>query len=108
MATTTSMLPNRRILGNHSISVLEVIASHNRISIEELLQALPWMRWGELFSIVGSFREEGVVVLDRKGFDFDVRMNLSCVSRSFRQNKPHFCPKHKQLSGSGGRHLTRS
>ena len=77
MAATIHMPPNRSISGKNRCSVLEVIAGQSSISIEGLLQAFPRVRWGELFSILNSLKEEGVIVLDQKGFDFIVRINES-------------------------------
>lgn len=111
MAIKTHILPSDGIQSQYRVFVLEVIASRKRISIEELLDALPWMRWGELFSILGSFSKEGVVVLDRRGLDFDVRMNESRLSFGSGLELSSFCLKRKHISGQtrqSKRYLTRS
>jgi hypothetical protein len=43
------------------------------VTIEELLEHLPLMRWGHLFSILGECLQEGSVILCQKEFQFEVR-----------------------------------
>ena len=108
MATTTHIPPNQRISEKHRFSVLEILSSHYCISIEGLLRALPWIRWGELFSILSSLKEEGVVVLDQKGFDFVVRINESCFSGVVFSDQSSCCSNIGQFSNDNNRQLTRS
>ncbi|MEO6203486.1 MAG: hypothetical protein ABIP82_09770 [Nitrospirales bacterium] len=54
-------------------AVLGVISANQSVTIEELSNYLPWMRWGYLFSILGVCLHEGSVILCQKDFQFEVR-----------------------------------
>lgn len=54
-------------------AVLGVISAKQSVTIEELSNYLPWMRWGYLFSILGGCLHEGSVILCQKEFQFEVR-----------------------------------
>ena len=53
--------------------VLAVISANPGVTIEALLEHLPWMRWGYLFSILEECLQEGSVILCQKEFQFEVR-----------------------------------
>lgn len=53
--------------------VLDVISAKQSVTIEELSNYVPWMRWGYLFSILGECLHEGSVILCQKEFQFEVR-----------------------------------
>ena len=53
--------------------VLAVISANPGVTIEALLEHLPWMRWGHLFSILEECLQEGSVILCQKEFQFEVR-----------------------------------
>lgn len=108
MATKAHMLSSQGIQSHHRLSVMEVIASRQMISVDDLLHALPWMRWSELFSILCVFREEDVVVLDQRGFAFDVRMNVSRGLQGSAPRKSSYCSKVKHFLKASDRQLTRS
>jgi hypothetical protein len=59
--------------GKDCEAVLAVISGGPSVTIEELLHHLPWMRWGDLFSILGECLQEGSVILCQKEFQFEVR-----------------------------------
>jgi hypothetical protein len=54
-------------------AVLAVISENPSVTIEELLRHLPWMRWGDLFSVLGGCLQEGLVILCQKEFQFEIR-----------------------------------
>lgn len=54
-------------------AVLAVISANPSVTIEELLWHLPWMRWGDLFSVLGGCLQEGLVILCQKEFQFEIR-----------------------------------
>ncbi|GJL59398.1 MAG: hypothetical protein NPIRA03_22550 [Nitrospirales bacterium] len=58
---------------NDHDQVLAVISASPGVTIEDLLEHLPWMRWGHLFSILGECLQEGTVILCQKEFQFEVR-----------------------------------
>ena len=108
MRTTTHKLPIRSLPGKDRFMVLEVIAGQHSISIEGLLHAFPWVRWGELFSILSSLKEEGVIVVDQKGFDFIVQINESRLRNGACPKESSYCSKLEHLSSPSNRHLTHS
>ena len=63
-------------------AVLAVISASPSVTIEELLDHLPWIRWGHLFSILGQCLQEGSVILSQKEFQFEVRAINSSQSGS--------------------------
>jgi hypothetical protein len=54
-------------------AVLAVISANPSVTVEDLLHQLSWMRWGRLFSILGDCRQEGLVTLCQKEWQFEVR-----------------------------------
>jgi hypothetical protein len=84
------------------------MASEQVLSIEELLRALPWMRWGELFAIVGMCMDEGILVLEKRGFEFDVRLKGTTSSVEHPNGQSTFGLKYKHLDRTRSRYLTRS
>jgi hypothetical protein len=67
---------------NDHDQVLAVISASPGVTIEALLEHLPWMRWGHLFSILGECLHEGSVILCQKEFQFEVRAIHSSSSRN--------------------------
>ena len=57
-------------------AVLAVISASPSVTIEELLEQLPEMRWGKLFSILRECLQEGLVTLRQKEFQFEVIHSL--------------------------------
>ncbi|MDH3504577.1 MAG: hypothetical protein OEM58_08630 [Nitrospirota bacterium] len=55
-------------------AVLAVISDSPSVTIEELLQHLPWMQWGHLFFILRECLEEGLVTLSQKQCQFEFRV----------------------------------
>lgn len=54
-------------------AVLGIISARQSVTIEELSNNLPWMRWAYLFAILGECLHEGSVMLCQKEFQFEVR-----------------------------------
>jgi hypothetical protein len=67
---------NDRVERRDREAVLAVISASPSVTIEELLQHLPGMRWGYLFSILGECLQEGLVTLRQKEFQFEVIHSL--------------------------------
>ena len=55
-------------------AVLAVISDSPFVTIEELLQHLPWMQWGHLFFILQECLEEGLVTLSQNQGHIEVRV----------------------------------
>ena len=54
--------------------VLNFIAEEKAVTLEMIIQRFSWLRWGDLFSIVGGFRREGLVTIHQIGSQMGVRM----------------------------------
>ena len=100
MVEDTQGIPVCSLLKSDREAVLAVISSKQMLSIEELLRALPWIRWGELFSIVGLCMKEGVIVLEQRGMEFEVRMNELRGAQADDAVQASFGLKHKHFSQS--------
>ena len=87
MATRGHELPRSITQDSDREAILAVIASEQMIPIEELLRALPWIRWGEVFSILGLCLEDGSIVLEKRGWDFEVGIKISSPAEAFGQGK---------------------
>ncbi len=57
-------------------AVLAVISSTPSITIEELLQQLPYMRWGYLFSILGEVTKKDWWHFPIRTYDWNLRQCL--------------------------------
>ena len=109
MEESTYISPSHGQSESHREAVLTLMARKHVLSIEELLRGLPYMRWCELFSIVGLCIDEGIFVLEKRGMEFEVRMREAdgCHPESLNV-QPLFGLKHKDLGSPGSRHLTHS
>jgi hypothetical protein len=87
-------------------AVFAVISASQSITIEALLDHLPWMRWGHLFSILGECLQEGSVILCQKEFQFEVRVINSSQNGSDERCSDRSCSV--KLGRSADRYLTRS
>lgn len=54
--------------------VMNCIAEKKVVSLETILEKFPWIRWGDLFLIVGGFQRKGLVTVNQTGFLFEVRL----------------------------------
>jgi len=109
MEESTYLSPSHGQSESHREAVLALMARKHVLSIEELLRALPCMRWCELFAIVGLCIDEGIFVLEKRGMEFEVRMREAAGCPPESPNvQPFFGLKHKDLGSPGRRHLTRS
>ena len=54
--------------------VLKVIAAEKVIPIELLLERFPWVRWGDLLSLLGAFRQEGLITVHQVGCVLEIRI----------------------------------
>lgn len=91
---------------NDHDQVLAVISASPGVTIEALLEHLPWMRWGHLFSILGECLQEGSVILCEKEFQFEVRAIHSLSSGNEEDVLTGYTPSNIGRSVDG--YLTRS
>lgn len=55
-------------------NVWNCIVEERVVTLEEIVERLPWIRWGDLFSILGRFRREGLISVHQVGSYLEVRL----------------------------------
>jgi len=60
--------------GQHEQKVLNFIAEKQVVTLEMIVEKFPWIRWGDLFSILGRFRREGLVTVHQVDMILEVRI----------------------------------
>ena len=54
--------------------VLNFIAEEQVVTLEMIVGKFPWIRWGDLFSILGRLRREGLVTVHQVDMILEVRI----------------------------------
>ena len=54
--------------------VLNFIVEERTVTLEAIVERFPWLRWGDLFSIVWRFRREGLVTIHQVDAQMEIRM----------------------------------
>ena len=62
--------------------VLDVLHRHDILTIEQITAMLPELSWSELFQTVDALSRKGAICLRRKGFEYELRAQLSWKSNS--------------------------
>ena len=57
--------------------MLNFIADEKVVTLEMIVERFPWLRWGDLFSIVGGFRREGFVTVYQVDSILEVRLAIT-------------------------------
>ena len=60
--------------GQHEQRVLNFIAEEQVVTLEMIVEKFPWIRWGDLFSILGRLRREGLVTVRQVDMILEVRI----------------------------------
>jgi hypothetical protein len=60
--------------GHDEQKVLNFIAEEQVVTLEMIVEKFPWIRWGDLFSILGRFRREGLVTVHQVDMILEVRI----------------------------------
>ena len=63
--------------GQDGQKVLNFIADEKVVTLEMIVERFPWLRWGDLFSIVGGFRREGFVTVYQVDSILEVRLAIT-------------------------------
>jgi hypothetical protein len=53
---------------------LNFIAEEQVVTLEMIVEKFPWIRWGDLCSILGRLRREGLVTVHQKDMILEVRI----------------------------------
>ena len=60
--------------GQHEQNILNFIAEEQVATLEMIVEKFPWIRWGDLFLILGRFRREGLVTVHQVNTILEVRI----------------------------------
>ena len=60
--------------GQHEQKVLNFIVEEQVVTLKKIVEKFPWIRWGDLFSILGRFRREGLVTVHQVDMILEVRI----------------------------------
>ena len=60
--------------GQHEQKVLNFIAEEQIVTLEKIVGKFPGNRWGDLFSILGRLRREGLVTVHQVDMILEVRI----------------------------------
>ena len=60
--------------GQHEQNILNFIAEEQVATLEMIVEKFPWIRWGDLFLILGRFRREGLVTVHQVNAFLEVRI----------------------------------
>ena len=60
--------------GQNEQKVLNFIAEEQVVTLELIVEKFPWIRWGDMFSIVGRLRREGLVTVHQVDMVLEVRI----------------------------------
>ena len=55
-------------------NVLHFIENEKTVTLEMIVQRFPWIRWGDLFSMVGGFRRDGLIAVHQVGSLLEIRV----------------------------------
>lgn len=54
--------------------VMNFISEEKVVTLEMIVEKFPWIRWGDLFLIIGDFQRKGLVTVHQTDSLFEVRM----------------------------------
>jgi hypothetical protein len=60
--------------GQNEQKALNFIAEEQVVTLEMIVEKFPWIRWGDMFSIVGRLRREGLVTVHQVDMVLEVRI----------------------------------
>ncbi len=55
-------------------NVLNFIEHEKTVTLEMIVQRFPWIRWSDLFSMLGGFRRDGLIAVHQVGSLLEIRM----------------------------------
>ncbi len=55
--------------------VLKFIAEEKYVGLEMIIERFPWIRWGDMFSILGKLRRDGAVTVHQVHTILEVRIH---------------------------------
>ena len=55
--------------------ILNFLAEEKHVALEMIVEQFPWVRWGEMFSILGWFRRAGFVTVHQVDTILEVRIH---------------------------------
>ena len=78
MVSTKERVWGESIVGEQDgKKVLNFIADEKVVTLEMIVERFPWLRWGDLFLMVGRFRREDLVTIHQVDSHLEVRIKES-------------------------------
>lgn len=75
MVTIKERVWGKTILGERDgQQVWNFIANEKVVTLETIVERFPWLRWGDLFLMVGRLRREGFVTIHQVDSHLEVRI----------------------------------
>ena len=68
------------VAGQDEQKVLNFIAAEKLVTLERIVEQFPWIRWSDLFLILGRFRREGLVTVHQVGSCLEMRIKDHSVA----------------------------
>ena len=72
--------PKPMIDGQDEKHVLNFIASEKVVMLEMIVEKFLWIRWGDLFLILGNFRREGLMTVHQVDSKMELRINKHALN----------------------------
>ncbi len=66
--------PKSLVEGQTAQNVWNCILEERVVTLEKMVERLSWIRWGDMFSILGRFRREGLISVHQVGSSLEVRL----------------------------------
>lgn len=62
--------------GQAEHKVLNCLIEEKVVTLERLMERFAWIRWGDLFSILGKLRREGLISVHQVGSLLEIRIKV--------------------------------
>ena len=72
--------PQSLVDGQDAQQILNFIASEGVVTLEMIVAQFPWIRWGDLFRILGNFRREGLMTVYQVDQKMELRINKHALN----------------------------
>jgi hypothetical protein len=91
MATGTSAGIHRQDYSSHESTIISLLETSDRLTIDEILERAPHLSWSQIFLAIDVLSRKGKVALHRKGFEYSVETArpMSLAGGSDGKTAPH-------------------
>ncbi|TAJ07350.1 MAG: hypothetical protein EPO61_15450 [Nitrospirae bacterium] len=70
----------RTVSSDKELLLLDLLARTGCMTVEQVAATLPELTWCELFHMIDDLSRSGAIVLQRKGFAYELRSGLPATS----------------------------